>query len=136
MTPATVAGIQNCLALEHEAVWVYGFLGARVPAVKEKARDSFDAHRVSRDRLIALLDAASLSQPAPLTGYSVQDVKTPAQAARVARALEDKGAAAWLTVIGTSEGKDRRFALGMLRRAALAGIAWGGRPTAFPGLPV
>ena len=135
MTPATIDAIQNCLALEHEALWVYGYLGGRIPALQDQAREAFDEHRRARDRLIALLDRAGADRPAPLTAYLLGTARNLKQASAIARALEDKGVAGWLTVVGTSEGEDRRFAITMMRRAALASLRWGGKPVAFPGLP-
>ena len=132
---ATVAGLQQCLALEHEAIWVYAYLGARVSDANKAAVRAFGRHRQSRDVLIARLSAANATRPAPLADYAVDEVTNLRQAATVARSLEDKSAAAYLALVGTSEGKDREFAITMLRKAALATLDWGGKPIAFPGLP-
>ena len=42
--------LQTWLALEHEAVWLYGMIGARVDGLARPARTSYDAHRVVRWR--------------------------------------------------------------------------------------
>lgn len=135
MTPETVTAVQNGLALEHEAIWVYGYLGGRVPAIEDAARDAFEIHRLIRDRLIAMLDADGATRPAPLMGYDVPTVKDAKQASAIARDIEAKGVATWLSAVGTSEGKERRFAIEMMRRAALAELSWDGELAAFPGLP-
>lgn len=132
---ATVAGLQQCLALEHEAVWVYAYLGARMPAADTAAHKAFGSHRRSRDTLIAMLRASGAIRPGPLTDYAVDVVENLGQAQSVARAIEDKGARAYLSLVGVSEGKDRRFAIESLRKAALATLHWAGKPSAFPGLP-
>jgi len=132
---ATVAGLQDCLALEHEAIWIYAFLGARVRAADTAAHRAFGSHRQSRDALIARLRASRATQPAPLSSYAPADVNDLAQAKSIARSLEDNSAAAYLSLVGVSEGKDREFAITMLRKAALATLDWGGKPSAFPGLP-
>ncbi|MDQ3158355.1 MAG: ferritin-like domain-containing protein [Actinomycetota bacterium] len=132
---ATVAGLQRCLALEHEAIWVYAYIGARVADANKAAVRAFGSHRHSRDVLIARLSAAHATRPPPLADYAVDEVTNPGQARTVARSLEDRSAAAYLALVGTSKGKDREFAITMLRKAALAALDWGGKPTAFPGLP-
>jgi len=134
-TPSTILGLQKCLALEHEAIWVYAYIGARVSDAGKAAARAFGSHRRSRDVLIARLSAAHASRPAPRSDYAVTKVTNLDQARTLARSLEDKGAAAYLALIGASEGKDREFAITMLRKAALATLDWDGKPTAFPGLP-
>ncbi|MBC7596225.1 MAG: ferritin-like domain-containing protein [Kineosporiaceae bacterium] len=132
---AAVSGLQDCLALEHEAIWVYAYLGARIPGADEAARRAFGNHRQSRDVLIAMLRASASAQPAPRADYDVMKVKTLGQANAVAASLEAKNAAAYLSLVGASEDEDRKFAIDTLRRAALAILVWGGKPSAFPGLP-
>lgn len=135
MSGATIAGLQKCLALEHEAIWVYAYIGARVSEANRAAVRAFGSHRSSRDVLIARLSAAGASLPKPMTDYAVDEVTNLGQARTVARSIEDKNAAAYLALVGTSEGKDREFAITMLRKPALTTLEWGCRPTAFPGLP-
>lgn len=132
---AAVSGLQECLALEHEAIWVYGYLGARIAGADEAARRAFGNHRQSRDALIAMLQVSASAQPASRADYDVTAVNNLEQASAVARSLEAKSAAAYLSLVGFSEGEDREFAVDTLRRAALATLAWGGKPSAFPGLP-
>ena len=45
--------LQDWLALEHEAVWLYPVVGARFAAVAAPARTSYGAHRNVRDALLA-----------------------------------------------------------------------------------
>lgn len=132
---AAVAGMQDCLALEHEAIWVYAYLGARIAGADRPAHRAFGNHRRSRDVLIAMLRASRSTQPAPRSDYDVTTVNNLEQASAVARSLEAKTAAAYLTLVGSSEGDDREFAINSLRKAALAMLVWGAKPSAFPGLP-
>lgn len=134
-TLVTVAGLKQCLALEHEAIWVYAYLGARLPAVSAAAHDAFTSHRRTRDKLLAMLRSSRATPPPPRPGYAVDDVRNLAQAQSVARTLEDKGAVAYLSLVGASDGTDRAFAIVRLRQAALATLDWAGKPTAYPGLP-
>lgn len=130
-----VAQLQGCLALEHEAIWVYAYLGARVKQADDAAHRAFGNHRYSRDKLLTMLAASGASQPSPLASYAVDEAKNLDQAARIARSIEAKSAAAYLDLVGQSTGKDREFAINTLRKAALASLVWLGKPTPFPGLP-
>lgn len=134
-SPSTVTGLQECLALEQEAIWVYAYLGARIPTAGKAAHRAFANHRQSRDALIAMLRASKATQPMPRSDYAVGTVENLEQAAAMARSIEARSAAAYVSLVGAGEGKDREFALNTLRKAALATLAWGGKPTAFPGLP-
>lgn len=132
---ATIAGLQDCLALEHEAIWIYAYLGARIAAADEAAHRAFANHRHSRDVLMAMLHVSRAAQPGPKADYALATVKNLEQAAVVAKSIEAKSAAAYLALVGASEGADREFAINTLRKAALATLIWGGKPSAFPGLP-
>ncbi|MEO6470353.1 MAG: DUF4439 domain-containing protein [Aeromicrobium sp.] len=132
---AAISGLQGCLAIEHEALWLYAYVGARVTAISRQAHDSYESHRKSRDVLIAMLHDSQASLPAPATDYASGNATSPSQARAIVRSIEAKVEAANLVLVGSSEGLDREFALKGLRRAALASLAWGGAPVAFPGLP-
>lgn len=131
---AAVSGLQGCLALEHEAIWVYAYLGARITGVDAAAHRAFGNHRRSRDALITMLGGPQSAQPGPRADYEVLAVKNVEQARAVAQSLEAKSAAAYLSLVGSSEGEDREFAVNTLRKAALATLDWGGKPSAYPGL--
>lgn len=130
-----VAGLQKCLALEHEAIWLFGYLGGRESGIADRARTSYDAHRRVRDTLITMLHDSGSATAGPRSDYALTPVATAAQARAVARTIESRGAAAYLALVGATEPADREFALQMLRKAALASLAWGAEPSAFPGLP-
>ncbi len=132
---AAVAGLQLCLALEHEAISTYAFIGARVDALADRAHTSYESHRRIRDTLIAMLHTSQSAVPGPRSDYAISTVKNKAQAKSLARSIESRSEAAYLALVGTTETADRRYALQMLRKAALAGLGWGAEPSAFPGLP-
>lgn len=134
-SPEVVAHLQNCLALEHEAIWVYAYLGARVRDADDAAHRAFGNHRHSRDKLLAMLSDAGTPNPSPKASYVVGTAKNFDQSATIARSIEAKSASAYLALVGASEGKDREFAINTLRKAALATLVWRGKPAAFPGLP-
>lgn len=133
-SPAAVARLQACLALEHEAIWLYSYVGARFTAIGATARKSYDRHRRLRDQLLALLRESRATNPLPAADYAVDNVTNVTRAKAVLRSLESRSAAAWLSVIGVTEGSDRQLALGHLRTAALAELDWDGKPEPFPGL--
>ncbi len=124
--------LQSWLALEHEAVWLYGLIGARVDGVAKSASTSYDAHRLVRDRVIALIDRAGGQPVGPALTYGDGRIDSPKDARAAASQLEERIAAACVTVFGRAD--DRRFAMSGLRRAALAALDWGAPVRAFPGL--
>lgn len=127
--------MQDWLALEHEAVWLYPVIGARFAAVSDRARTSYDKHRDVRDRLLFRLHQLGVEPVPTELSYDVGRVRSRALALAAARRIESDIAAACLRLAGDSTGDLRTWAIAGLRRAALADIAWGGRPDAFPGLP-
>jgi hypothetical protein len=126
--------LQSWLALEHEAVWLYGMIGARVDSLARPARTSYDAHRVVRDRLLTLVDGAEGDPVGPALTYGDHRVESAKDARAAATNIEERIAAACLTLFGSSGRNDRRFAMSGLRRAALAALDWGAPVRAFPGL--
>jgi hypothetical protein len=127
--------MQDWLALEHEAVWLYPVIGARFDAVADRARASYGKHLDMRDRLLARLHQMDVEPVPTKLSYDVSRLRTKAHAITAARRIEIDIAAVCLTLAGDSTGDLRTYATAGLRRAALAEIAWGGQPDAFPGLP-
>ena len=126
--------LQAWLALEHEAVWLYGMIGARVDRLATPARTSYDAHRTVRDGLrVKVHEAGGQPVGAALT-YGDERVDSPRAARTAARSIEERIAAACLTLFGDAERDGRRLAMAGLRRAALAALEWGAPARAFPGL--
>jgi hypothetical protein len=125
--------LQAWLALEHEAVWLYPVIGARHGEDRDRATASFEIHRITRDRLLARLREIGVEPVAPRLTYG-RPVTTRATARGRARSVENRVAAACLTLAGESDDGTRSFAVKELRRAALAALTWGGEPEAFPGL--
>ena len=126
--------LQAWLALEHEAVWLYGMIGARVDQLAKPARTSYDAHRVVRDRLRTLVDQAEGRPVGPALTYGDERIDSPSAARTAASNVEERIAAACVTLFGDPGHDGRRFAMSGLRRAALAALDWGAPVRAFPGL--
>jgi hypothetical protein len=132
----TTKALQTWLAVEHEAVWLYPVLGARFDDLLDRATASFEAHRDTRDAVLARLrdlDAEPVS--AQLT-YDIGTVTTIDDARSAAQTVEATISAACLALAGVAEQDDTRtYAIRNLTRAALAELTWGAPPRAFPGLP-
>ena len=126
--------LQAWLALEHEAVWLYGLIGARVDNLARSASTSYDAHRAARDRLRKLVDDAGGQPVGPALTYGDDRIDSPKDARTAASNVEERIAAACVTLFGTVGKDGRRFAMSGLRRAALAALDWGSPVRALPGL--
>lgn len=133
MTPTEA--LQAWLALEHEAVWLYPVVGARVDSLVKPARTSFAAHRDTRDALVGRLRSLGAAPVSAALGYDV-GVPSTADGARAAvQSLETRISAALLTLAGVAQGDLRAYAVAALCTSALAEQTWGATPKAFPGLP-
>lgn len=129
------AAMQNWLALEHEAIWLLPIAGARFDELNDLGHRTQDAHLNTRDDLLERIHRTGANPVATALAYDVGPLTTIAEAQAAVRDVESRIAAACLTLVGQVSGDDRTFATKSLRRAALAELAWGGEPTAFPGLP-
>ena len=133
MTPDQA--LQAWLALEHEAVWMYPVVGARVDSLVKSARASFSAHRDTRDALVGRLRSRGTTPVATALGYDVGPITTSDEARAAAQSLEARISTAVLNLAGVAEGTLRTYAVTSLRTSALAEQTWGSAAKAFPGLP-
>lgn len=123
--------LQRWLALEHEAVWLYGLIGGRFDDLRDGAATSWNEHRATRDRLTELIRRHGESPVGPALSYGTP-IAIRGRARAAARALEQRIATASLVL--TADASLRRFAVARLRTAARSAVTWGARPHAFPGL--
>lgn len=133
MTPTEA--LQAWLALEHEAVWLHPVIGARFGDLLPPATEAFETHRDTRDALLRRLRADGVEPVANRLTYPTPSLTGRRRALRAARDLEARISAACLALAGVAEGDLRSYAIRGLTRAALAELAWGAEPKAFPGLP-
>jgi uncharacterized protein DUF4439 len=137
MGQVTVAGaLQAALAAENAAIFGYGVAGAHLSGQRwTAAQRAWAAHETARDSLTQILLARG-SQPVPAAGtYQMPfGVRTPAAATALAAYLEDRVAAAFLTVVALPEPALRAFGARSVRSAALRAAQWRGASLAFPGL--
>jgi hypothetical protein len=138
------AALSEALAAEHAAVWGYGVVGAALdPTAQASAVASEVAHRDVRDQVVTLLAGRDVEPVGAEGGYTLPfPVLSAIDAARLAVALEDGVAAAWVRVLDQSvERSTRELAVGVLTAAEGRAVSWraaAGEPTttsAFPGLP-
>lgn len=139
--PATpLDALQQALAAEHAAVWVLGFLAARVsqgeqPALAAQLADLFRAHRTARDALVSRIAARGADPVASEIDYSVDSpAQTPDQLRAVARRIEERVTRTYGAVVGGTAGRDRRLAVDALQAGAVRQLSLGARPTDLPGL--
>ena len=129
---ASVDSWQTWLAVEHEAVWLYGLVGGRVDDLTSAARAAWNRHRDTRDQLIAQIRAMGAEPVGPHLAYREATVNSAADAQRAAQTLEAEVQIAALACIG--DATHRPDVVAALRAAARAAASWGAEPTAFPGL--
>jgi hypothetical protein len=124
--------LQAWLALEHEAVWLYGVIGGRIEDVSGAAHRAWNRHRNTRDRLIALIHSLGANPAAPAMGYEPTHLDSEDQARAAAQSVENRVAGACVRALASAP--DRHRAAAGLQTAATAAVQWGGKPEAFPGL--
>jgi len=129
---ASVESWQTWLAVEHEAVWLYGLVGGRVDDLTNAARTAWNRHRDTRDQLIAQIRAMSAEPVGPHLAYQEATVNSDTDARRAAQTIEAEVQIAALACIGDTA--HRPDVVAALRAAARAAASWGAKPTAFPGL--
>ena len=128
---ASIESWQAWLAVEHEAVWLYGLIGGRLDDLSDAARTEWNRHRDARDWLTALVRAAGAEPDGPELTYQGA-VDTVADARRAAQTIESQAEIAALACI--TDPTRRPEVVAALRAAARAEASWGAKPTAFPGL--
>ncbi|KQY59544.1 hypothetical protein ASD11_08275 [Aeromicrobium sp. Root495] len=132
--PEQLAALRAWLALEHEAVWTYGLLGARFTSLTAQAREAWTDHRRTRDALALRVRAAGGSPVRALGAYGVERPKDERAARSLAVDVEERISAACVALVGVGDAAGRRLALTALRSTALRAVDWGAAPDGFPGL--
>lgn len=140
-----VGALQEALAAEHAAVWVYGVAGAFVSGeLVRRLDDAATAHQARRDATERMLIDTG-AQPVPSEpGYlTPEPVTDTASALRMVIVAETDAAAAWRSVVERSPADPdlRGAALEALTAAAVRATRWraatGTTPMTvpFPGAP-
>ncbi len=130
--------VQQALAAEHAAIWVYGLVSAYLPAAFAGAVARGTAEHVKRrDVCERMLSAASQTPSGPEAAYVPPKPVTDANSAmELVATAEADATSAWLGVLDrTDEAALRRTALNALIGSARRGTAWraefGAKPVAI-----
>lgn len=138
MTP--LEALQSGLAAEHATVYVYGVIGGRVSLsseqiLSEKVRTAYNLHRGRRDQLIAMVRTADEDPVVSEVSYQLPNrASTPGQLSAAALELEQRCAAVYADLVGSTAGANRQWAIDALNDAAVRELGFGGSPDAFPGI--
>ncbi|MFL6091137.1 MAG: DUF4439 domain-containing protein [Aeromicrobium sp.] len=124
--------LQAWLAIEHEAVWVYGVIGGRRDDLSDEAKDAWNRHRDTRDRLEGWIRVLHGEPVGPQMGYALEPIDSNDTARVAAQSVEGKAVAATVTNLGNAH--HRVEIVAALRASARARAEWGAAPSAFPGL--
>jgi hypothetical protein len=134
-----VQALQQALAGEHAAVYVYGVLGGRVsgsaqPELAARITAAYTTHRGRRDLLTARVRAAG-AEPAPAeVSYRLSNAaRTSEELVAAARVTERRCAGVYAAAVAGTSGADRGWAIDSLTDAAVRELSFGGRPDPFPG---
>lgn len=131
--------LQETLATEHAAVWLYATLGGRTsaeeaPELRGALTSAYDAHRARRDVLSRLVRDAGEEPVAAAASYVPPGpLDTPEQVVLAARDAETTAATTYAAWVASSVGDGRRTATSALRDAAVRVLGFGGTPTTYPG---
>jgi hypothetical protein len=136
-----VQALQETLAGEHAALYVYGVLGGRVsssaePDLSARLVSAYTTHRGRRDQLDGRVRALGGDPVAAEVSYRLPGpARTAAQLADVARTIESRCADVYAAAVAGTSGADRRWAVDALTDAAVRGLGFGGVTDPFPGVP-
>jgi Domain of unknown function (DUF4439) len=131
--------LQETLAGEHAAVYVYGVLGARVsrsaqPALAARLVSAYTTHRARRDHLSGMVRAAGGRPVASEVSYRLPNAAgTVHELTAAALVVERRCATVYAAAVGSTAGPDRRWAVDALTDCAVRQLSFGGSPSSFPG---
>lgn len=133
------SALQDTLAAEHAALFVYGVLAGQTSRLETAALfgsldAAYAAHRDRRDQLEVRLRALGVEPVAALPAYAVPTALGRASAvAGRARALERDCAAAYAWLVQSSPSAQRRWAVEALTQTAVRELVFRGAPEMLPG---
>ena len=135
----TTDALQDALAAEHAAVYVFGVLGAQTSEFEQSTLfDSllaaYQQHRSARDSLVARIRKLGVQPVAAAPAYELPNgVSTPAQVVRAALVTERRATQTYGTLVAQTVGDDRAWAIDALDESAVRQLRFRGRPENFPG---
>ncbi|HEX7739123.1 MAG TPA: ferritin-like domain-containing protein [Marmoricola sp.] len=135
-----VRALQEALAGEHAAVYLFGVLGGQVSRSEQAPladliSTSYATHIARRDELNDLVSAHHHAPVAAAPAYRIPgDVGTTAGARALALRVEERCLALYGQTVESTTGTDRAWAITALRAGAVDVMSYGARPTDFPGM--
>ncbi len=132
--------LQQTLAGEHAAVYLYGVIGGRVSLSAQetlwrRVRDAYTAHVQRRDQVLAMVRAVDAEPVAAEPSYELPNpATTPQQLEDAALTVEERCSAVYAEMVGSTWGANRQWALDALEDTAVRLLGFGGEPEAFPGI--
>ena len=135
----TTDALQDALAAEHAAVYVFGVLGAQTSEVEQSTLfdnllTAYQQHRSARDALVARIRKLGVQPVAAAPAYELPNgVSTPAQVVRAALVTERRATQTYGTLVAQTVGVDRSWAVDALDESAVRQLRFRGRPENFPG---
>jgi hypothetical protein len=136
---STLEALQETLAGEHAAVWVYGVLGGQAsqrsqPRLYADVTEAYTVHRGRRDLLMRTITDLGADPVASAVGYGVPaDLGTTAAVQTTALGIEQRCAATYAALVAQSVEAQRRWAITALTDAAIRQLRFRGSPEIFPG---
>ncbi|CAB4724388.1 unannotated protein [freshwater metagenome] len=136
MRQRALDALQAALAAEHEAVYVYGVLGARSTGpLRESLGEQYVAHRARRDAWSAAVLAAGAEPVGTAAAYALpRPLTTPAQCRAEAVRIEEHCSAASAFLIAAGPDSLRGPASVALNFSAVAAVRFGGDTSVLPGV--
>jgi hypothetical protein len=131
-----VDALQAALAREHEAVYGYGVVGARLTGADRTTASAYLAdHKHARDRLEALIRSRHATPVGPRPAYDLPVTVTDPRTARTLGArIERATAGAYAALVAASGGSVRRQAALAMQDCARRQARWIRTVDALPGL--
>lgn len=135
-----VDALQQALAAQHAAVYVYSALGAQAsrddqPGLHTNLTAAYRAHLERRNALETMVRSLGADPVAAEPAYRLPaDLTTGRAIARAALRVERASAAAYAHLVANATGDARRFGINALLDAATRELEFGGRPRRLPGL--
>jgi ferritin-like protein len=135
----TTDALQDALAGEHAAVYVFGVLGAQTSEVEQSTLfdnllTAYQQHRSARDALVARIRKLGVQPVAAAPAYELPNgVSTSAQVVRAALVTERRATQTYGTLVSQTVGDDRSWAVDALDESAVRQLRFRGRPENFPG---
>jgi hypothetical protein len=140
VTTDRVDALQQTLAAEHAAVFVYAALGGRASALppsplREALDAAYAAHLERRDQLRTMIGSAGVDPVAAEPAYRLPSpLDTAAQISEEALRVERACVTTYAGLVAATTDTERRWALDALVATAVGEQAFGGTPEALPGL--